>query len=303
MAGRVSRSTHLKLGIIGLSEGNGHPWSWSAICNGYDPAVMADCPYPAIPAYLARQRFPQDQLTGVSVTHVWTQDAASSSHIARAAHVPTVVRNFRDMLGQVDAVLLARDDAECHLEFAEPFLRAGLAVYVDKPVALSLAQLDALFALARVPTQIFSCSALRFAAELRLAPEEADRIGRLRSITAVVPKSWARYAVHAIDPIVALLKPGRVLRAERHAAGSALHVSLEWENECTGEISASGEPSGEIELTYVGEHASVRKVFADSFAAFRAALQCFLDGVRRQQSASPYEQLRAVVELIELGMR
>ena len=24
----------LKLGIIGLSEGNGHPYSWSAIFNG-----------------------------------------------------------------------------------------------------------------------------------------------------------------------------------------------------------------------------------------------------------------------------
>ena len=26
----------LSLGLIGVSEGNGHPYSWSAIFNGYD---------------------------------------------------------------------------------------------------------------------------------------------------------------------------------------------------------------------------------------------------------------------------
>ena len=30
----------LKLGVIGLSEGNGHPYSWSAIFNGYDSVEM-----------------------------------------------------------------------------------------------------------------------------------------------------------------------------------------------------------------------------------------------------------------------
>ena len=44
-----------RLGAIGLSPGNGHPYSWAAIFNGYDTASMADCPFPAIPEYLATQ--------------------------------------------------------------------------------------------------------------------------------------------------------------------------------------------------------------------------------------------------------
>ena len=39
----------LRLGVLGLSEGNGHPYSWSAIFNGYDPQAMASCPFPDIP--------------------------------------------------------------------------------------------------------------------------------------------------------------------------------------------------------------------------------------------------------------
>lgn len=45
----------LKIGILGMTEGNGHPYSWSAMFNGYDPEEMAKCPFPVIPAYLSNQ--------------------------------------------------------------------------------------------------------------------------------------------------------------------------------------------------------------------------------------------------------
>ena len=41
----------LRLGIIGISEGNGHPYSWSAIFNGYNHEYAQDCPFPVIPDY------------------------------------------------------------------------------------------------------------------------------------------------------------------------------------------------------------------------------------------------------------
>ena len=30
----------INLGLIGISEGNGHPYSWSAIINGYNEAYL-----------------------------------------------------------------------------------------------------------------------------------------------------------------------------------------------------------------------------------------------------------------------
>ena len=33
----------LRVGILGLSEGNGHPYSWSAIFNGFDKTK--ECPF------------------------------------------------------------------------------------------------------------------------------------------------------------------------------------------------------------------------------------------------------------------
>ena len=42
----------LKLAMLGMVDGNGHPYSWSAIFNRYDPIEMLKCPYAGIPAYL-----------------------------------------------------------------------------------------------------------------------------------------------------------------------------------------------------------------------------------------------------------
>lgn len=299
----MSVPQRLRLGVIGLSEGNGHPYSWSAIINGYDSDVMSECPYPAIPAYLAQRRFPQDQLAGAQVTHVWTQDPAASAHIARAARIPVVATEYPQMLGQIDGLLLARDDAENHLRFAATFLEAGIPVYLDKPPALSVAQLDELFKLARSAEQVFSCSALRFASELRLTAQEAIRLGPLRRVTGSVPRSWAKYAVHVIDPIVSFLQPGEPISADAAVQGESVSVTVSWKNGCTGLVHATGESQGEIALVYAGEHESIKKVFVDSFASFRSALQCFLEGIRLGRSATPYTHLREVVGLVELGMR
>ena len=62
----------LRLGVVGLSEGNGHPYSWSAIFNGCDMAYMKDCGFPVIPEYLSKQRFPDDCIPDAHVTHIWT---------------------------------------------------------------------------------------------------------------------------------------------------------------------------------------------------------------------------------------
>ena len=39
----------IRLAMLGMVDGNGHPYSWSAMFNGYDAAEMAKCPFPVIP--------------------------------------------------------------------------------------------------------------------------------------------------------------------------------------------------------------------------------------------------------------
>ena len=99
---------------------------------------MKNCGFPVISEYLAKQTFPGDCIPNAEVTHVWTEDINLSKHIAKAANVLHVAEELTDMIGAVDAVLLARDDAENHATFALPFLNAGIPIYIDKPLAYSV---------------------------------------------------------------------------------------------------------------------------------------------------------------------
>ncbi|MEN8251827.1 MAG: Gfo/Idh/MocA family oxidoreductase, partial [Bacteroidota bacterium] len=132
----------LKLGIIGMSEGNGHPYSWSAIINGdFNREEMNNCGFAGIPIYLEAN---SDTLgiNDVQVTHVWTQDKNLSTHIAKASGIRNVVDSMEDMIGEVDAVLLARDDPENHVKMARPFLDADIPVFIDKPLAITKEDLE-----------------------------------------------------------------------------------------------------------------------------------------------------------------
>ena len=65
------------LGLIGGSDGNGHPFSWSAICNGYNRKSMRDSGHPIISKYLGEKKWPDAQLQYATVDYVYTQSKRS----------------------------------------------------------------------------------------------------------------------------------------------------------------------------------------------------------------------------------
>ncbi len=291
----------LNLGLIGMSEGNGHPYSWAAICNGYDVAAMKECPFPAISEYLARQKFPRDQLRGARVTHVWTPRLDWSRQIARASKIPKVVNDFEEMLGVVDAVLVARDDAEQHEKWAQPFLNAGVPIYLDKPAALSLQQWKRILKMAGHPSLVFSCSALRYSSEMTWKAGERKRMGKVLHATAVVPKRWDRYAVHVLEPIVRALQPS-IDSYERTARGKSVQTHYCLKGGASLDVIATGESGAPILIQWIGTKGVCEWRFTDSFTAFRAALHAFVLQVRTRRVQIPRRETQRVVEMIAMGL-
>ena len=296
--------SELKLGIIGLSEGNGHPYSWSAIFNGYDPEAMENCPFPVIPEYLSRQKFPDDAISGATVTHVWTQDKEVSRHIAMASLIGNVVDDYTDMIGRVDAILLARDDAENHFEMAAPFLSAGMPIYIDKPLATSVADAEKIYAARRYNGQIFTCSALAYADEFRPSAESLAGLGPLRKVSASVMKDWERYGVHIIEPVLKIVgEQGRIERVEARHGDEVRTVSVRWASGLETIFSAGGKDPGPPQITLTGDRAQMRLVFSDTYAAFKNALHTFVGIVRKQEPPVDREFVMRVVRVIEGGKR
>lgn len=292
----------IRLGVIGMSAGNGHPYSWPAIFNGYDPVAMEDCGFPIIPRYLEKQRFPQDAIAGGKVTHVWAQDKKIASHIAKAALIDNVVNHYTDMIGQVDGVLLARDDAETHYEFAAPFLNAGIPIYIDKPLALSVAEAKRLINLQQYPGQLFSCSALRYAKEFKLSEPELAQLGRLHHIHATVPKDWDKYAVHVIEPLLMLAKErGAIKRTQAWRNKDATTLAVEYSEGLQVLVSTMGSSSAPLTLRVMGDFGWKDLFFQDSYSAFKNALFEFVQGILHKDVRIDPEFILEVVNLIESG--
>jgi predicted dehydrogenase len=81
-------------------------------------------------------------LPGVALVAVVDRNRARAEAIASATGARALV-DHRELLGQVDAVTIAVP-TELHHDVARPFLAAGVPVLVEKPMARSLAEADAM---------------------------------------------------------------------------------------------------------------------------------------------------------------
>jgi len=85
-------------------------------------------------------------MPGVELVGVVDTNMKRATEVA-AEHGGRPMLDVRELDGRVDAVTIAVP-TEKHLEIARPFLRAGLPVLVEKPMAASLAEADEMIAAA-----------------------------------------------------------------------------------------------------------------------------------------------------------
>lgn len=126
-----------------------------------------------------------------------------------------LVERPEELIGRVDAVLVESNEGAVHRERAEPFIRAGLPVFIDKPLASTAADARALVELAEqhsVP--LLSVSSLRFTPEIMAARSGAG-LGKLFGADVHSPArlhdanpGLLHYGVHGVEMLYALLGPG-----------------------------------------------------------------------------------------------
>ena len=127
-----------------------------------------------------------------------------------------MVDSPEELLGRVDGVMIESDDGRTHLERARPFLEAGLPVWIDKPLAFSLAEAREILDLAashKAPG--FSASSLRYAAEVVDVKQQSQTYGEVLGAMTFSPSKdqgsnpgLIYYGIHAIEMLYALMGPG-----------------------------------------------------------------------------------------------
>lgn len=290
---------NIRLAMLGMVPGNGHPYSWTAIINGrYDREAMAACGYPAIPAYLDPQPPGALGIPGARVTHVWCDNPADSAQVARATHIPHIAESPGDVIGRVDAAIIATDIGGEHLERARPFIEAGLPVFIDKPLTDRADHLRRFIDWVDEGCPILSGSAFRYAREFLDLKARWNEVGEPRLITITMCKTWERYGIHALEALYPLLPPGgwrtishrgddrRNLMHIEHACG--IDVLIHLIDDMAGAFGC---------LDVYGTGGRLSADFSDTFAAFKAQLVAMSQWLR---TGKPPFAFRETVELMKL---
>ena len=299
----MSTTSEIRLAMLGMIEGNGHPYSWSAIVNGYVPERMAVCPYPVIATYLGQQPLDSVRIPGARVTHIWTDDPADAPKVAAASKIENVVAQPEDVLGKVDAVIIATDDGTDHIHRAAPFIAAGLPVLVDKPLAINLPDLIQFIRWQQAGHRILSSSGLRYAPEMKLMQERSAEIGELRWLTSFTCKTWERYGIHALEAVYPQLGPGFISAQTLRQAGSDI-VHLTHRSGVQVSIAAIHDAYGSFGNVHVyGTKGQLALALKDTFAAFQRQLQAFIEMVRSGSAPFAFAETVELMSIIIAGIR
>lgn len=299
----VKSSAPLRLAMLGMIPGNGHPYSWSAIINGYDRAAMAQCPYAGIPVYLGGQPHESVRVPGVQVTHLWTDNPAEARHVAQASLIPHVVGRPEEVIGHVNAVLVSTDDGTDHVRRARPFVEAGLPIFIDKPLATTVEDLRTFLAWKHAGRRILSSSGMRYAPELAQLIANQAALGDLRWLSFVSIKTWDRYGIHVLEPVFRILGPGFVsVRLETQPGLEVAHVLHRSGVQVTLPIIYDGGPAfGTGQVCGTKGQTTVR--FADTYNAFRNQLLSYIEFVRSGQDPYPFADTVEMMCVIIAGIR
>ena len=129
-----------------------------------------------------------------------------------------IVPSIPELLRRVDVVLLESVDGRVHLKQAVPVFRARKPVFIDKPLAASLAEAVAIARLAqKYNVPCFSSSSLRFSPGILGFRMQNDQVGQVMGCVAYGPCPiepthpdlfW--YGVHGVETLFTIMGPGCV---------------------------------------------------------------------------------------------
>ncbi len=299
MTALVKNPDDIKIGIIGMTEGNGHPYSWSAMFNGYNKEAMtAECPFPVIPVYLNKENLATMGIPGAKVTMVYCDRRSDAEHVSKLSLVPTVVDSPEEMIGKVDAVIIATDIGSEHVRRAKPFLDAGIPLFIDKPLCDNYNDLCFFRKAIADGAKILSSSCMRYAKEYQPYHNRHFReVGDLRLITVATPKKWETYGIHALESFFPMTGPGftsirntgegkRNIVHIKHRDGFDVIVSNIYDMTYGGGLGIHGN-NGNVTL------------FAkDSYTTFRNQLVAFVDYLRTDVLPFPFAETDELMQLV-----
>jgi predicted dehydrogenase len=178
-----------------------------------------------------------------------------------------IVDSIPKLLDQVDVVLLETNDGRLHLEQALPVLKAGKRMFIDKPMAASLADVMAIFAAAkRYNVPMFSSSSLRY---MKSAQEVVQgKVGKVVGAEAYSPAHLEKthpdlvwYGIHGVETLFTVMGTGCKHVVRTHTENTDVVIGTWHDNRIdtfrglrSGKLDYGGTVYGESGITPLGPY-------------------------------------------------
>lgn len=280
----------IRIGIVGSD--NSHAIAFSKLCN--------------VPGNIPR-------VEGAQVVAVFGEEEERTKEVAQEGNIPKIVEKPEDMIGEIDAALVVFRHGGKHRQYAEPFLKAGIPTFVDKPLAVSSSDAKAMLELADSNgTPLTSFSTLRYAGDMLSFKQEA---GELEITSAVFSGPADReseygglpfYGVHIAEMMQALYGPGvRSVSATQHEKN--IVATLHYEGGQMGTLNFLGDASYVFHMLAFGKKGWIGRAL-DASTCYRDGLEVVLEMVRSGKRPlsnaalmEPVRVLEAIEESLDSG--
>ncbi|MBI5758411.1 MAG: Gfo/Idh/MocA family oxidoreductase [Planctomycetales bacterium] len=193
-----------------------------------------------------------------------------------------IVDSIDELVKRVDVVFLETNDGRPHLEQVLPVLKAGKPVFIDKPIAGSLADAITIFEAAKkhkVP--LFSSSSLRFGKNTL-----AVRGGSLGKVTRCETSSPASleathpdlfwYGIHGVESLFTVMGTGCQSVTRGKTADGMIEVTGKWAGDRVGIFREgkgyTGKASGEKGESPVGSYDGYDPLVTEIVKFFRTGI-------------------------------
>lgn len=287
----------IKIGILGFSKKNGHPYSFSAIFNGYNKKLFKKTGYPQILKYLNKKRKKDFGIHRAKVTHAWSQSYFKTKILCRASLIKFPIKKINDLVDNVDAAIIARDDWKSHYMLAKNFLKKKKPIFIDKPLSLNLEELK-FFKKYINSSLLMSTSSLRYSNELESVKKFLKTSGKVRFIVANVPNDVTKYGVHVFE-FISSLGLLNVLNIRRVIKKQYDTYLLELSGNIILIVNCLGDFDNKFDFTFYCEKKYFFIKYKDNFSSFKKTLQIFVNMIIKRKNSILYKDTLSIMKIIK----
>ncbi len=184
MANTISKDKKIVIGIIGAE--NSHSYGYGKLFN-------------------IDKKFP-----GIEVKYIWGETDEFAKKAMEKGAIPIQVKDPKEMLGKIDALIVDHRHAKYHLEAALPFVKAGIPTFVDKPFCYRAAEGKKFLELAKkIGTPVSSFSSIAHSNGTLDMKEQVKSLHDLKQVVRTGPVDLDSkygnvffYGTHLVQPLL-----------------------------------------------------------------------------------------------------